>query len=105
MSTKITPWPKELQWDAVSTTVRPVTVTAEVEVKKALTQAVWVLSTEAMGRARRNAAQADKEGKAVEKDEGRGEDARGGTAYSKAEHPGPHVPQPGASNYALVGPG
>ena len=53
INTKITPWPKELQCCAVSTTVRPVTVTAEVDVKKASAHRVWVFSTEAIGSARR----------------------------------------------------
>ena len=36
----ITPCPKELQYSAVFSTVRPVTVTAEVEVKKATSREV-----------------------------------------------------------------
>ena len=46
------PCPKELQYVAVSSTVRPVTVTAEVEVKKATSRGVNPPLLLAIGRAR-----------------------------------------------------
>ena len=53
MRVKITPFPKSFQCSVVETTVRPVTVTAEVEVKKASSKEVKLSSALDMGRAKR----------------------------------------------------